>query len=149
VRFETALGLAGGEDTLFSRALARAGGRLVWCDESAAVDFVPPERMTRRWVLTRAWSHGNADVLTGLRLTSSPAGRFALRVRGVVRGVLRVAGGAVRWSWGTVRRSDRHRARGLRAVLRGAGMIGGACGLVFSEYARSGRRWQLSRVAAR
>jgi GT2 family glycosyltransferase len=149
VRFEAALGLGGGEDTLFSRRLALAGGRMVWCDESAAVDRVPAERMTRRWVLTRAWSHGNAAVLTDLRLAASRPARLAVRVRGVIRGALRVAGGAVRWCWGVLRRSDRHRARGLRAVLRGAGMIGGACGLVYQEYARSGRRWQLTWVPAR
>jgi hypothetical protein len=148
VRFETALGLGGGEDTLFSRTLARAGGRMVWCDESAAVDFVPLQRMTRAWVLTRAWSSGNAHVLTGVRLASSRGERAAVRVRAAVRGLLRVAGGALRCAWGAILRSDRHRARGLRALLRGAGMVGGACGVVYVEYARDGRRWRLARGGA-
>ena len=34
VRFDPALGAGGGEDTLFTRSLARSGGRLVWCDEA-------------------------------------------------------------------------------------------------------------------
>ncbi len=144
LRFESSLGLGGGEDTLFSRALVRAGGRMVWCDESAAVDRVPAARMTRAWVLTRAWSHGNAAVLTELRLTTG-AGRLRVRAAGVAGGLLRVAGGTLRWSWGVLSRSDRHRARGLRALVRGAGMAGGACGVVFEEYARSGRRWRLAR----
>jgi hypothetical protein len=118
---------------------------MVWCDESAAVDRVPAERMTRAWVLTRAWSHGNAAVLTELRLTPGAAGRLRVRAAGVAGGLLRVAGGGLRWGWGALRRSDRHRARGLRALLRGAGMAGGACGVVFEEYARSGRRWRLAR----
>jgi hypothetical protein len=143
--FESSLGLGGGEDTLFTRTLVRAGGRMVWCDESAAVDRVPAERMTRAWVLTRAWSHGNAAVLTELRLTPGAAGRLRVRAAGVAGGLLRVAGGGLRWGWGALRRSDRHRARGLRALLRGAGMAGGACGVVFEEYARSGRRWRLAR----
>jgi succinoglycan biosynthesis protein ExoM len=144
VRFASTLGMGGGEDTLFSRTLARAGGRMVWCDESAAVDRVPLQRMTRAWVLTRAWSHGNAAVLTELRLASGPRARAGLRVLWTGRGFVRVAGGAVRWLWGTVRRSDRHRARGLRAVCRGAGMVGAACGVIYEEYARNGRRWRLS-----
>lgn len=148
-RFDPALGLGGGEDTLFSRGLARAGGRMVWCDESAVVDQVPAERMTRAWVLTRAWSHGNGTVLTELRLTPGLPARIALRVAWVVRGLLRVGGGATRWGWGVLSRSLRHQARGLRAVCRGAGMIGGACGLVYEEYARTGRRWRLARVAPR
>jgi GT2 family glycosyltransferase len=149
LRFESTLGLGGGEDTLFSRQLARAGARMVWCDESAAVDQVPAERMTRAWVLTRAWSHGNATVLIDLRLTSGLLARLALRARGTARGVLRVAGGAARWGWGVLSGSLRHQARGLRALFRGAGMIGGAFGLVYEEYARSGRRLRLARGAAR
>jgi hypothetical protein len=149
VRFEAALGLGGGEDTLFSRQLTRAGGRMVWCDESAAVDRVPPERMTRGWVLTRAWSHGNAAVLTDLRLAEGPGARLALRVRGVGAGALRAAAGASRWCWGLLCRSDRHQARGLRLLLRGTGMVGGACGLAYQEYERSSRRWRLFRVVGR
>jgi succinoglycan biosynthesis protein ExoM len=143
IRFETALGLGGGEDNLFSRSLARAGGRLVWCAESTAVEHVPAERMTRAWVLARSWSHGNAAVLTELRLSARPAARLALRGRGVARGLFRVAGGAARWFVGVLCRSTRHRAGGLRVLMRGAGMIGGACGLTYVEYARNGRRWRL------
>jgi GT2 family glycosyltransferase len=145
VRFDPTLGLAGGEDTLFSRSLARAGARMVWCDESAAVDVVPPERMTRGWVLTRAWSHGNAAVLTELRLAEGAAERLRVRGRWLLRGSLRMAGGAARWGWGQVRRSPRHQARGLRAAWRGAGMVGGCVGLAYEEYARTGRRLHLAR----
>jgi len=144
VNFSSELGLGGGEDTLFSRALARAGGRLVWCDESVAIDSVPLHRMTRRWVLTRAWSHGNAAVLTDLRLAASGQSRAALRARGLFRGLFRVAGGAARWVVGAFTGSHRHQARGLRALCRGAGMAGAACGVVYQEYARDGRRWRLS-----
>jgi hypothetical protein len=145
LHFEPALGLGGGEDTLFSRALVRAGGRIVWCDESRAVDRVPVERMTRSWVLTRAWSHGNAAVLTELRLAADAAARRRVRATGLGRGLVRLAGGGVRWSWGRLTGSDRHEARGLRTLLRGAGMVGAVCGLVFEEYGRSGRRWRFAR----
>jgi hypothetical protein len=149
VRFDPTLGLAGGEDTLFSRQLGGAGGRIVWCDESAAVDQVPAERMTRTWVLTRAWSHGNGTVAIELHLTTGALARLGVRIRGFGRGLLRVAGGAARWGWGLIGRNRRHQARGLRTACRGAGMVGGAFGLVYVEYARSGRRWRLARGAAR
>jgi hypothetical protein len=148
-RFSSDLGLAGGEDTLFSRSLVHAGARMVWCDESQVVDRVPLERMTRRWVLTRAWSHGNATVLTDLRLTPGLPGRLRIRGRGLVRGMLRLGGGAVRWLAGVVLRSPGHQARGARAFFRGAGMLGGSLGVVYEEYARDGRRWRLGRVAPR
>jgi hypothetical protein len=122
---------------------------MVWCDESAAVDVVPPERMTRSWVLARAWSHGNAAVLTVLRLAPGARARVPLRLRWTVRGLLRIGGGAARWAWGLLRGSARHQARGLRAVWRGAGMVGGCWGLAYEEYARNGRRLRFSRGGAR
>lgn len=149
VRFESTLGLGGGEDSLFTRSLVRAGGRIIWCDESVVVDQVPLARMTRAWVLTRAWSHGNSSVLTDLRLARRFPIRLVLRIRWGTSGLLRIAGGAARWAWGVTGRSLRHRARGLRAVFRGAGMIAGALGVVYVEYARSGRHWRLDRGGTR
>lgn len=149
VRFESTLGLGGGEDSLFTRSLVRAGGRIIWCNESVVVDQVPLTRMTRAWVLTRAWSHGNATLIIDLYMTPTAPARLMLRIRGVGRGLVRIAGGSGRWLWGLAGRSPEHQARGLRTVCRGAGMVGGAIGLVYVEYARSGRRWRLARGAAR
>jgi glycosyltransferase involved in cell wall biosynthesis len=136
VRFALDLGLSGGEDTLFSRQLARAGFRMLWCDESVITDMVPRSRMTRRWVLRRAWSHGNSAAVVEVRLARSPLSRVIARIRSTVRGVLRIVGGVLRTAWGGLARSARHQARGLRAVCRGAGMIWGAWGGVYQEYSR-------------
>lgn len=140
VRFATDLGTGGGEDNLFSRTLVRAGGTIVWCDESVAVDQVPAARMTRRWVLTRSWSHGNASVLTDLRLAAGPAERVGVRARGLARGLGRIALGGLRWAAGLLLRSHRHQSRGARTLLRGAGMVGAVLGVVYREYARPGER---------
>jgi cellulose synthase/poly-beta-1,6-N-acetylglucosamine synthase-like glycosyltransferase len=140
LRFATDLGLSGGEDSLFSRALVRAGGRIVWCDESVAVDQVPVTRMTRRWVLARSWSHGNASVLTDLRLSGSAGERTAVRAGGLARGLVRIGLGGLRWAGGVLLRSHRHQSRGARTVLRGAGMVSGVLGVVYLEYARPGER---------
>ena len=72
VRFDNNLGLSGGEDTLFSRLLVRRGGRMVWCDESVADDYVPADRVTRQWVRNRAWSHGNTASVIDLYLADGP-----------------------------------------------------------------------------
>jgi hypothetical protein len=146
VRFDPDLGLSGGEDNLFSRALVAGGGRIVWCDEAVAVDKVPAARMTRRWVLMRQWSHGNAAVLTDVRLARGAADVLRVRVRALAGGSVRVLAGAGRWSAGAVTGSQRHRARGLRTLLRGVGMLSGAAGLAYHEYARAGeRRWRVDR----
>ncbi|WP_246853465.1 glycosyltransferase family 2 protein [Naasia sp. SYSU D00948] len=148
-RFDAALGLAAGEDTLFSRSLVHAGARMVWCDESAAVDLVPVGRLTRRWVLTRAWSHGNAAVLTELRLTAAAAARLRIRIQSVLRGLLRLGGGGARWVLGLATGSEGHQAGGARSIFRGIGMIGAGLGVVYEEYARDGRRWRIGGIRTR
>lgn len=137
IRFDSSFGLTGAEDTLFSGMLRNAGGKIVWCDESVASDFVPASRTTRKWVLARSWSHGNSATLVDLKLAGSSRQQQLRRLRAVARGLLRVGGGAARYGWGLVTRSDRHEARGLRAAMRGAGMIAGAGGLVYQEYGRN------------
>jgi succinoglycan biosynthesis protein ExoM len=137
-RFDVSVGLAGGEDTLFSRELHERGGALVWCAESVAVDRVPAERMTRRWVLARSMSHGDAWVRVGLRLAPGPAARARFRLRSVAGGAARVVVGGARAAAGGVLRRPVDSARGLRAVMRGVGMVRGAWGLHHEEYARRG-----------
>jgi succinoglycan biosynthesis protein ExoM len=137
LRFDPRLGLSGGEDTLFSRQLVRRGGRIVWCDESVADDYVPAKRATRQWVLQRAWRVGNCTALADLYLAENVAERCVSRVRYALRGLARIAGGALRYAVGRLVGSDRHEARGLRTVRRGQGMLSGARGTRFDEYARS------------
>lgn len=137
VRFAIDLGLSGGEDTLFSRQLARAGYRMVWCDESVITDLVPRARITRRWVLRRAWSHGNSAAVVAIRLAGGGAAGQAARAEAVVGGAARIASGVLRTAWGLLTRSAVHQARGSRAAYRGAGMIWAAFGGVVQEYART------------
>ena len=136
VRFDERLGLGAGEDSLFSRELVRRGGRIAWCEESVAVDRVPSERMSRRWVLDRARSHGNAETVVGLHLARTRAERARVRAGAAARGTVRVAGGSARYLYGVLARSLRHQARGLRTAHRGIGIVSGAAGVVVQEYAR-------------
>ncbi|MFD2234845.1 glycosyltransferase family 2 protein [Phaeospirillum tilakii] len=58
LRFDEAYGQTGGEDTLFFRALARAGGRIHYCPDAEVHEEVPPARATMRWVLRRRFRSG-------------------------------------------------------------------------------------------
>lgn len=136
VRFNEGLGLSGGEDSLFTQELVRAGGRLVWCDESVADDFVPPERLTRRWLLARASSQGNTKGRVELYLAHSWSSRAAARARAVASGLARILIGAARYAGGLACRSRRHQARGLRTLHRGMGLLRAAAGIAHDEYAR-------------
>jgi len=60
--FDEAYGRTGGSDTiLFGQLLAR-GAVLVWCDEAAVREDVPPERATLRWLLQRSFRGGQSFV---------------------------------------------------------------------------------------
>lgn len=136
LRFDNRFGLTGGEDTLFSRQLIAAGGRIVWCDESEATDFVPPERVTRAWVLTRSRRNGNTTTAIDLYLAGSRRRRLVIRARALGGGAARIASGTARWGSGLATGSLRHQARGLRLANRGIGMIAAATGTVYEEYRR-------------
>jgi succinoglycan biosynthesis protein ExoM len=136
IRFDPRFGLTGGEDTLFTSQLTASGGRIVWCDEARVVDLVPADRMTRRWVLARAHSHGNTRALVAQAMASGGAARWVTRCRGVLGGVARIAGGRLRWALGLLTRSQRHQAVGLRTAAKGAGMVSGSLGRVVQEYGR-------------
>lgn len=140
LRFETDLGLSGGEDTMFTAALRAAGEPMVWCREAVVTDVVPMERTTRRWVLQRAMSYGNTAAHVSVRLARGSSSRLRTRLEWTARGLARIAGGGLRFVVGVVRRSLADRARGLRTVARGVGMVSGSVGWVYQEYRREGRR---------
>lgn len=134
--FDLGLGITGGSDTLFTRQLTRSGGRMVWCDSALVVDVVPASRLSRSWVLRRAFRSGNSWSHTSLMLASSPRDRAVQRAVLTARGALRVAAGGARAGVGLVTGSLPHRVRGVRTVARGAGLVAGAWGSVYSEYRR-------------
>jgi succinoglycan biosynthesis protein ExoM len=134
--FDVALGQLGGEDTLFTRSLVAGGGAILWCAEAVVTDVVPAHRVTRGWVVRRAYSSGNGWSLTSVMLSAGGPARLATRLRLTARGSVRVAGGTARLLLGTVVRSLGQRARGVRTIARGAGMVAGAWGAGYREYGR-------------
>lgn len=133
--FDARFGLTGGEDTLFTRQLAASGALMVWCAEAVVTDLVPLERATARWVVRRAFSSGNSMIRVDVALATSARTRCAARLRGALRGGARVLGGGARWAGGWLVRDLAHRARGVRSLARGAGMLAGALGHGYREYA--------------
>ena len=136
LRFDDRFGQSGGSDTLFSRQLAQVGP-LVWCDEAVVVDRVPVARLTRSWVLRRAFRSGNSWVRTSTVLAPNARARADVRLRASGRGVLRMAGGAAMLVIGVATGSIGRRARGRRTIARGAGMMAGVWGHVHVEYRRA------------
>lgn len=136
VRFDVRFGLSGGSDTLFTRSLTAAAGPLVWCDEAVVVDRVPVARVTRSWVLRRAFRSGNSWSRTTVELAGSGADRLRRRAQLAGVAAVRLAGGGARWLLGTLTGSLSLQARGARTLARGAGMAAGVVGYTYSEYRR-------------
>ena len=136
--FDAAFGITGGGDTMFTRSLNRRGGVLIWCDEAVVIDVVPAARVTRDWVLRRAFRSGSSWSATSLKLADSSRDRALVKLRLTGRGAVRVLGGGTRLLAGLVGRSMAQRAKGQRTIARGAGMLFGAWGYVYAEYKRPG-----------
>lgn len=125
--FDERFASSGGEDTLLFRRAARAGAKLVWCDEAVVHEHVPRARLRLSWLLRRAFRGGQNWVR--IRAEGSPRVWLPLAVRGLasalvaavlilpalvvsrgaaVRQAMRVAGGLGKvWAW----RADRAAAR--------------------------------------
>ena len=136
LRFDERFGLSGGSDTVFTRALHQAGGRIVWCDEAVVTQVVPAERVSRHWVLRRAFRTGNGEARSALVFQRNRLHRARERIRLLARGSVRVAGGSASIVTGAIGRSLALRARGSRTLARGSGMIVGAFGGTYVEYRR-------------
>lgn len=136
LRFDPSLGLSGGEDTLFSRQLARRGGLIVWCNESETEDLVVASRLSRSWAAQRAFSSANAGTRIQLQLTEGRLRRGALRLQALIGGVARIVVGAARRMFGALTRDITHHARGTRLMHRGRGTIAAALGRRYDEYSR-------------
>ncbi|KRB37158.1 glycosyltransferase family 2 protein [Microbacterium sp. Root180] len=136
LRFDERFGLTGGSDSMYTRLLVSRGGTIRWAQDAVVIEQEEAARFTRAWVLMRTFRFGNTAARVNIALAGSAPGRLMARARMCVRGGVRVAGGLVRWAWGTLSRSLEHRARGLRTAYRGAGMVGGAVGYAHDEYGR-------------
>ncbi len=73
--FDPALGLSGGEDTVFLRRLLRTGRTLVWCAEAAVQETVPADRLDARYLLKRAFRGGQSATFICIAVKPSEPAR--------------------------------------------------------------------------
>ena len=134
--FDERFGLTGGSDSMFTMQLTRRGGTIRWAQDAVVVEQEDPARLTRSWILMRVFRFGNTSARVRIALAPTAAGRIAERVLAFGRGAARAFVGSVRWAFGAISGSLRHRARGLRTVCRGLGMMAGSVGYAHDEYGR-------------
>lgn len=66
--FDPAFGRTGGEDSMLFRRIAAQGAIMVWCDEAAVSEEVPPERAKAGWLLRRSYRTGQLFMRTELAM---------------------------------------------------------------------------------
>lgn len=146
VTFDPVFGLSGGSDVLFTRQIVRRGGKLVWCAEAPIYEQIPASRLTRRWVLKRAFRIGNGTTRAALALSDSAAERFKVRVKAIGSGAVRLFGGGAKYVLGKLTRNMGMEARGLRTTMRGTGMLTGAVGYFYNREYHQTRKLALAKA---
>lgn len=136
LEFREQFGLTGGEDTMFVHELMHRGGEIRWCDEAEVVEPVAPERMTRRWVLRRAFRAGTTWSAMELGLAGSASRRGLTRLSLTARSIVRLTRAAVVMVCAMHPAGLDQRARNCVEFVSCAGMLLGAFGLRFHEYSR-------------
>ncbi len=66
--FDPAFGRTGGEDSMLFRKIAAYGAKMIWCDEAAVSEDVPPERASATWLLQRSYRTGQLYMRTELAM---------------------------------------------------------------------------------
>ena len=135
LRFDERFGLSGGSDSLFTRSFTRWGARIVWAEQAVVVEREDQERLNRAWVEKRAFRVGNTTSRVALAIARPGVERTLVRTRLIGAGALRVAAGWGRAAAGLATRSLARHGRGVRQASRGRGMMAGALGQVYDEYA--------------
>ncbi|CAL4858588.1 glycosyltransferase [Microbacterium sp. MM2322] len=134
IRFDERFGRTGGEDSLFTSQLHRAGARMVWCAEALVHDHLPEARRSRAHALARIRGMAAAGVRVGLVMAPTRAGRVAIRARSALGGAARIGAGAARAATGAIVRSKRLNAVGRRDIMRGVGALEGVAGHLRIHY---------------
>ena len=134
--FDERFGLTGGEDTLFTHDLVHRGGEIRWCDEAEAIEFVPPDRLTRDWVLRRSFRAGSSWSRAEVQLAGGPLGRWRTRLSVLAKAAVRMPLSLLGIAGAVARRDIAARAGAVTVLASYAGLVVGAFGYVLGEYTR-------------
>ncbi len=147
LRFDPRYGLTGGEDSLFTRQLTRAGGVIRFAAGAVVTKRVPAARARRAWVLERSLRSGSSWARVRID-TAGPAdggasGRLArlrLRLGYGAKGLAKAGVDGVRAGVARIRGDVSAQARYEVSSRGGLGMVVGALGGHVREYGRPRRR---------
>lgn len=126
-RYDLRFNLSGGQDTHLFRAWVKGGGTIIWSARAWVHEFVPPPRMTLKYVLARGFHAAHAMV----RVEFAEKAKVRQVVRRVVGRVLRGVGFCFVAVF-TI--SSARFARGLLDLSVAFGSLAGAIGFRSDRY---------------
>lgn len=155
LRFDPRYGLTGGEDSLFTRQLTRAGGVIRFAAAAVVTKRVPAARARRTWVLERSLRSGSSWARVRID-TAGPAGgasgrlaRLRLRLGYGAKGLAKAGIDGARAGVARIRGDVPALARYEVSSRGGLGMVVGALGVQVREYGRPRRRKSTARAGRR
>ena len=155
LRFDPRYGLTGGEDSLFTRQLTRAGGVIRFAAAAVVTKRVPAARARRTWVLERSLRSGSSWARVRID-TAGPAGgasgrlaRLRLRLGYGAKGLAKAGIDGARAGVARIRGDVPAQARYEVSSRGGLGMVVGALGVQVREYGRPRRRTTTARAGRR
>lgn len=133
--FDPSFNDTGGEDTHFFAALRKAGHGLSYAPEAVVHEFVDPARLQPAWLMRRWYRTGIIEAVLRRRRAGMRGRAGALG-----GGVLRLGGGGLKAIMAASGHLRGDKAAYLKAgytLMRGAGLLAGAFGGTYREYAKS------------
>lgn len=131
LRFHPGLNMTGSSDTYFFEEAYLRGAKMVWIAEAVVSEEMPPSRLTKKWILDRAFRSGNSLVVRNYlrygRLTTFkllPEAFFDL-----------ITGGLLWLIYLPFGKASSVKAEKKMAMARGT--ISGVFGYTFYEYRKS------------
>ena len=156
LRFDPRYGLTGGEDSLFTRQLTRAGGVIRFAAGAVVTKRVPAARARRTWVLERSLRSGSSWARVRIDTAGSADGgasgrlaRLRLRLGYGAKGLAKAGIDGARAGVARIRGDVPALARYEVSSRGGLGMVVGALGVQVREYGRPRRRTSTARAGRR
>lgn len=146
LRFDPRYGLTGGEDSLFTRQLTRAGGVIRFAAGAVVTKRVPAARARRTWVLERSlrsgssWARVRIDTAAPDGGASGRLARLRLRLGYGAKGLAKAGIDGARAGVARICGDVPAQARYEVSSRGGLGMVVGALGVHVREYGRPRRR---------
>ena len=146
LRFDPRYGLTGGEDSLFTRQLSRAGGVIRFAAGAVVTKRVPAARARRTWMLERSlrsgssWARVRIDTAAPDGGASGRLARLRLRLGYGAKGLAKAGIDGARAGVARIRGDVPAQARYEVSSRGGLGMVVGALGVHVREYGRPRRR---------